>query len=166
MKTDPTNPVHIAALELSEKFEDRLRGLNLSSNPISLDTRTYTEVGSDDEMFIVPSDESSVDERPRPRKKQDASKNAKTRCVSESKCKGKGKDNGKGNGVDCSDHSNSSSDGSSSGDDDDDDAPEYRIQYILSHKTLFPFEWQKICDTMNTREVTRGSVWQQVFFVS
>ena len=32
---------------------------------------------------------------------------------------------------------------------------------ILCSKSLFPFEWQTICEKMNTREVTRGSVWKQ-----
>merc|ERR1711871_548891 len=53
----------------------------------------------------------------------------------------------------CSDTSDSDS-----GQDDD---VEYRIQHILSSKSLFPFEWQVICEQMNTREVTRGSVWKQ-----
>ena len=42
-----------------------------------------------------------------------------------------------------------------------DDEAELKVQYILASKSLFPYEWQIICDKMNTREVTRGSVWKQ-----
>jgi len=43
---------------------------------------------------------------------------------------------------------------------DDADDFEYRIQYILGSQTLSPEDWRKILQPMQTREVTRGSVWQ------
>jgi hypothetical protein len=36
----------------------------------------------------------------------------------------------------------------------------YRIQHILAHKKLNASQWREITDTMNTQEVTRGSVWK------
>lgn len=52
-------------------------------------------------------------------------------------------------------------------DDEDDDnlstasAPEYRIQYILGRQSMTASAWRKICDSMDTQEVTHGSVWKQ-----
>ncbi len=54
-------------------------------------------------------------------------------------------------------------------DDDDDDANsnkndddmEYRIQYILGRKSATPAEWRTICDSMETNEISRGSVLKQ-----
>ena len=57
-----------------------------------------------------------------------------------------------------------------SDDDDDDDAQsnknddddmEYRIQYILGRKSATPAEWRAICDSMETNEISRGSVLKQ-----
>eukprot|EP01031_Cornospumella_fuschlensis_P026968 gene26968-32583_t len=47
---------------------------------------------------------------------------------------------------------------SDSGDDDD---MNYRIQHILGRRSLSAKDWRKITDSMTTREITKGSAWQQ-----
>lgn len=38
---------------------------------------------------------------------------------------------------------------------------EYRVQYILSRKSMTAKEWIGVCDSMNTMEITKGSVLKQ-----
>ncbi|RYG98846.1 hypothetical protein EON65_50940, partial [archaeon] len=50
--------------------------------------------------------------------------------------------------------------GNSSESDNGDDM-NYRIQHILGRRSLPAREWRKITDAMTTREITKGSAWQQ-----
>ena len=51
--------------------------------------------------------------------------------------------------------------GSDTDSDADSDAPEYSIQHVLGSRSMTAAEWRVVCENMNTREVTRGSVWKQ-----
>ena len=44
---------------------------------------------------------------------------------------------------------------------DNDDDFEYQVQYVLGSRSLTAKGWREVCENMNTREVTRGSVWKQ-----
>lgn len=37
----------------------------------------------------------------------------------------------------------------------------YHVERILASRALTPAEWRSVCDSMNTREVSNGSVWKQ-----
>ena len=105
------------------------------------------EADSDDDFarknFMFSSDDDSSDERPR--------KTAKAKS-------GASKTSKKVLGDDVSSCSSSGADSDS--DATDDDAVDYRIQYILGAQLLTPAKWRTILAPMQTREVTRGSVWQ------
>lgn len=96
----------------------------------------YTEASSDDEFaksnFILPSDDDKSSARPR---------EMRHRSQNES---------------DSDDTDGNDGNESLNGDIDDID---YRIQYILGSLKLTPAEWRVKCSTIDTAEVTLGSVW-------
>ena len=169
--SDQDNPVHVAALHLSDLFETRYKTISYSWESSAHTAGGYVDIGSDDEQFVIPSDESSEDEKPK-RKDKPVEQKAVPSANAKKTAKGTKGGNKTAAASPCSGDqevisvvdSEDSNEFSDSSDDDggkNGDEIEYRIQHILCSKSLFPFEWQTICEKMNTREVTRGSVWKQ-----
>jgi len=156
--TDPENPVHIVAKKLSEQFEEQVRDMKLHWNARSVVT-SYEEPDSDDEDFLL-SDESDAEVLPKHRPK--ASRRS-TRCtvrmpVTDSASEPEDDD---GSSLVSSSISIEEDEADEVGSRNDDEAVKYRVQYILASESMTQTKWRSLCDKMNTREVTRGSVWKQ-----
>lgn len=156
--TDPENPVHIVAKKLSEQFEEQVRDMKLHWNARSVVAK-YEELDSDDDEFLETDDEEVKPKRAPKCQAKRSQPTQPTRCtIRQSTIPD--------DDSDASDESSIVSSALSMDADEDDtgsneESVQYRVQHILANKFLTQTDWRAVCDNMNTREVTRGSVWKQ-----
>jgi hypothetical protein len=148
----------LASLPLQDTVSSRRRSAAAKEQGLPSRTISYADLGSDDEMFLLTGSEDEGKGSKKSKRKSVGGGRAAKDTSRNTPETGNNSDDEDSNG---SDGAGSDESGSGSGSDDNDGGFKYKIQYILGSETHTAAEWVPICQAIDTREVTRGSVWQQ-----
>ena len=168
--TDETYPIVIAARELESTFNGLIKNAERMLK-INTEKKDMAEVGSDAEFDDDDDDDDdeeegdedeeaefsdgAQDKRRRPKRVGERNGGKKSKGGKKDK-KSKKKGKSEPEPVEAEDEEMDESDDAASGDD-----FEYQVQHVLGSRSMTAAEWRDVCEKMNTREVTRGSVWKQ-----